>query len=41
MGIAGGRDGGALIVKGQPPRAVRGDLAEILISEIRSYVANN
>ena len=41
LGIAGGRDGGALIVKGQPPRAVRGDLAEILISEIRSYVANN
>ena len=41
LGIAGGRDGGALIVKGQPPRAVRGDLAEILISEIRSYAANN
>lgn len=37
LGIAGGRDGGALIVKGQPPRAVRGDLAEILIREVRRY----
>ena len=35
LGIAGGKDGGALIVKGQPPRAVRGDLAQILIEEIR------
>ena len=35
LGIAGGRDGGALIVKGQPPRAVRGDLAQILIDEVR------
>ncbi len=35
LGIAGGKDGGALIVKGQPPRAVRGDLAEILIAEVR------
>lgn len=40
LGIAGGRDGGALIVKGQPPRAVRGDPAEILIREIRKYVEN-
>ena len=37
LGIAGGRDGGALIVKGQPPRAVRGDLAEILTREVRRY----
>lgn len=37
LGIAGGRDGGVLIVKGQQPRAVRGDFAEILINEIRSY----
>ena len=41
LGIAGGRDGGALIVKGQPPRAVRGDLAEILIQEVRRYVAEH
>ena len=37
LGIAGGRDGGALIVKGQPPRAVRGDLAEILTREVLKY----
>lgn len=37
LGIAGGRDGGALIVKGKPPRAVRGDLAGILIDEVRRY----
>ena len=41
LGIAGGRDGGALIVKGQPPRAVRGDLAEILIQEVRRYAAEH
>ena len=35
LGIAGGRDGGALFVKGQKPRAVKGDLAEALIAEIR------
>ena len=35
VGIAGGRDGGALFVKGQPPRAVHGDLAEILLAEIQ------
>ena len=35
IGIAGGKDGGALFVRGQAPRAVRGDLAEILIDEIR------
>ena len=37
LGIAGGRDGGALIIKGQAPRAVRGDLAEILTREVRRY----
>lgn len=37
LGIAGGKDGGALIIKGQPPRAVRGDLAEILTREVRRY----
>ena len=41
LGVAGGRDGGALIVKGQPPRAVRGDLAEILIQEVRRYAAEH
>lgn len=35
IGIAGGKDGGALFVKGEKPRTVRGDLAEILIAEIR------
>ena len=35
IGIAGGKDGGALFVKGQPPRAVHGDLAEILLAEIQ------
>ena len=38
LGIAGGRDGGALFVKGQPPRAVKGDLAQALIDEIRRMV---
>ena len=38
LGIAGGHDGGALFVKGQKPRAVRGDLAAILVDEIRRYV---
>ena len=41
LGIAGGKDGGALIVKGQPPRAVRGNLAEILIQEVRRYAAEH
>ena len=41
LGIAGGKDGGALIIKGQPPRAVRGDLAEILIQEVRRYAAEH
>ncbi len=39
LGIAGGKDGGALFIKGQPPRAVRGDLAQILIDEIRRIVS--
>ena len=38
LGIAGGRDGGALFVKNQPPRAVKGDLAQALIDEIRRMV---
>ena len=41
LGIAGGKDGGALIIKGQPPKAVRGDLAEILIQEVRRYAAEH
>ena len=37
IGICGGGDGvGLLIRKGQPPRKVTGDLAEVLISEIRA-----
>lgn len=40
IGIAGGRDGGALFVKGEKPRAVRGDLAEILIHEINERYGN-
>ena len=35
LGIAGGRDGGALFVKGEAPRTVKGDLAAALIAEIR------
>ena len=38
LGVAGGRDGGALFVKNQPPRAVKGDLAQALIDEIRRMV---
>lgn len=34
LGIAGGKDGGALFVKGEAPRAVHGDFAQILIDEI-------
>ena len=40
IGVAGGRDGGALFVKGEKPRAVRGDLAEILIHEINERYGN-
>ena len=39
IGIAGGRDGGALFIKGQEPRKVQGDLAEILITEVRKIIA--
>ncbi|MBR6766721.1 MAG: flavodoxin-dependent (E)-4-hydroxy-3-methylbut-2-enyl-diphosphate synthase, partial [Clostridia bacterium] len=35
LGVAGGKDGGALFVKGQNPRPVKGDLAEALVAEIR------
>ena len=38
VGIAGGKDGGALFVKGKEPRKVQGDLAEILISEVRKMI---
>ena len=41
LGIAGGRDGGALFVKNQPPRAVNGDLAQALIDEIRRMVGSD
>ena len=37
LGVCGGKDGGALIVKGQPPRAIRGDFAQILTEEVRRY----
>ncbi len=36
VGIAGGHQGGALFVRGQEPRRVEGDLAEILIREARA-----
>ena len=39
IGIAGGHDGGALFIKGEQPRKVQGDLAEILIGEIRRLLA--
>lgn len=38
VGIAGGKDGGALFVKGQTPRKVSGDLAEALLEEIRRSI---
>ena len=41
IGIAGGKDGGALFVKGQPPRKVEGDLAEALLKEIRRHLSEN
>ena len=40
IGIAGGKDGGALFVKGQEPRKVQGDLAAILIEEVRKIIHN-
>ncbi len=40
VGICGGGGGnGLLILRGQPPRKVTGDLAEILIAEIRRVLA--
>ena len=41
VGIAGGKDGGVLFVKGQEPRKVKGDLAEILIQEVRRLLESN
>ena len=41
IGIAGGKDGGALFVRGQEPRKVRGDLAAILIGEVRKLINNS
>ena len=38
VGIAGGKNGGVLFVKGEEPRKVEGDLAEQLISEVRRLV---
>ena len=38
-GIAGGKSGGVLFVKGEDPRKVEGDLAGQLISEVRRLVA--
>ncbi len=39
VGIAGGKNGGVLFVKGQEPRKVEGNLAEQLISEVRRLIA--
>ena len=41
VGIAGGKNGGALFVKGREPRKVEGDLAEILIREVRRIAAEH
>ena len=38
VGIAGGKSGGVLFVKGKEPRKVEGDLAEELISAVRKLV---
>ena len=35
VGIAGGKSGGALFLKGQEPRKVEGDLGDALIQEVR------
>ena len=41
LGVAGGKDGkGVLFVKDQPPRPVSGDLAALLIDEIRRMTAD-
>ena len=39
IGIAGGKTGGALFIRGQEPRKVTGDLAEILVREARKLAA--
>lgn len=39
VGIAGGRNGGALFIKGQPAKRVEGDLAAILIKAAREIAA--
>jgi len=38
VGIAGGKQGGVLFVKGREPRKVEGDLAEALIAEVRELI---
>ena len=38
VGIAGGKSGGVLFVKGEEPRKVEGDLAEQLIAEVRRRI---
>ena len=38
VGIAGGKNGGVLFVRGQEPRKVEGDLAELLIAEVRKLI---
>ena len=38
VGIAGGKTGGVLFVRGQEPRRVEGDLAEQLIQEVRRII---
>ena len=40
VGIAGGKSGGVLFVKGQEPRKVEGDLAGQLISAVREIVGS-
>ncbi len=39
VGIAGGKSGGALFIKGQPAQKVEGDLAEILVNAARKIAA--
>jgi len=38
VGIAGGKNGGVLFVKGQEPRRIDGDLAGALIAEVRKLI---
>ncbi len=40
VGIAGGKSGGALFIKGQPAQKVQGDLAEILVKAAREMAAS-